>query len=76
MTTLLKTETNIRAVENRLLRAARIQFRGIYRPRDLGAFFEHGQWWLEHKPSGAQWSVADCTPGNFCFEQVTQGDED
>lgn len=40
--------------------------------------FEHGQWWVTYKPSGAQWSVVDCQTGGgedyFDFEQVSDGD--
>ncbi len=43
-------------------------------PSDLQIDFAHDQWWVTHKPSGAQWSVNDAEPGDFCFEQVTEGD--
>lgn len=46
---------------------------------DCVAFYEHGQWWVEHKPTGAQWSVNDLErdgEDKFCFEQVTLGEED
>jgi len=69
---MLMTETNTAAMEKRVLRAAHVQLH----KRNLTAFFEHGQFWVEHLPSGAQWSVDDCQPGDFCFEQVTQGDSD
>lgn len=42
---------------------------------DMQADFEHGQWWLTHKPTGAQWSVNDEADG-FCFERVSDGDLD
>lgn len=70
----LKTETNTPAMEAQVLKAAR----AILRRRNLSAFFEHGQWWIEHRPSGAQWSVCDAegpsAPHGFDLEQVTQGD--
>jgi len=73
---LLCTETNTPAMEKRILKAAH---KALNR-RNLTAIFEHGQWWIEHLPSGAQWSVNDasgpsCLDG-FDFEQVTQGDEE
>jgi hypothetical protein len=36
--------------------------------------FEHGQWWVTCSRCGAQWSVCDAEPGEFYFEQVTDGD--
>ena len=42
---------------------------------DLQADYEHGQWWITHVPSGAQWSVHDCSgPAVFDFERVSDGD--
>ncbi len=35
--------------------------------------FEHGQWWITDRLSGAQWSVHD-TQNGFGFEQVSQGE--
>jgi hypothetical protein len=72
----LKTETNTPKIEAAVLRAVKAQL--VNRARRLNefrAFFEHGQFWVEHLPSGAQWSVCDCEPGDFCFEQVTEGEE-
>ena len=44
---------------------------------NLTAIYEHGQWWIEDADTGAQWSVCDTSgPDVFCFEQVTQGEED
>ncbi len=41
--------------------------------------FEHGQWWVTVKPTGAQWSVHDAeghgSVDGFGFEQVTEGDD-
>lgn len=75
---MLKSETNTRAIERRVLRA----FRAIYSARraTLQATFEHGQWWITNQSTGSQWSVVDAT-GNrsfdgFAFERVTTGDED
>lgn len=67
----LNTETNTPAMEKRVLQAAH----KALKRRNLSAFFEHGQWWIEHRPSGAQWSVCDASgPHGFDFEQVTQGE--
>lgn len=41
----------------------------------LASTFEHGQWWIQCE-CGAAWSVNDATPGTFCFEQVSHGDEE
>jgi hypothetical protein len=69
---MLKTETNTQKMERKVLRAAHDSL-GNQR---LSAFFEHGQWWVESKSTGAQWSVCDTnTPNGFCFEQVTKGEE-
>jgi hypothetical protein len=69
----LKTEQNTAGMETRILRAAR----AILRRRNLSAFFEHGQWWIEHRPTGAQWSVVDAEGGaavdGFDLEQITMG---
>lgn len=67
---MLQSETNTRAVERRI----RGEARAILRKRDLQTDFEHGQWWVTHRPSGAQWSVVDTNFG-FDFEQVTGPDE-
>jgi hypothetical protein len=62
-----------RAVEKKVLRAAHIELRR----KNLSAFFEHGQWWIEHRPTGAQWSACDAnTASGFVFEQVTEGEAD
>ena len=73
---MLNTETNTRAMEQRVLDAA-TELLGRAR---MSADFEHGQWWITDLDTGAQWSVCDAespdTAEGFCFEQVTQGDED
>ncbi len=78
---MLDTERNTRRIEGRV-RAAGIDA-GLVTRRTARAFFEHGQWWLEHADTGAQWSVHDSSGAEgihtfrgFCFEQVTQGEED
>ena len=72
---MLKTETNTRPMMLKILHAARISLR----KRGFCADFEHGQWWITHKKSGAQWSVVDAEGGpavnGFDFEQVTEGEE-
>jgi hypothetical protein len=71
---MLKTETNTPAMEKRILQAASAL---RHRKRRLVADFEHGQWWITDLNSGAQWSVCDDnSPKGFCFERVTEGDED
>lgn len=65
----LLTETNTPEVEAEVLAAA-----GALMPHDLGADFEHGQWWVTCLDCGRQWSVVDCTPGTLDFEEVTEGD--
>ena len=73
---LLNTETNTPAMDARILKAAH----KALKRRNLTTFFEHGQWWITHLPSGAQWSVCDASgpscPDGFDFEQVTQGSEE
>lgn len=73
----LKTETNTPEMEERVLMAA---YAALREPMtNLQADFEHGQWWITVKGSGAQYSVVDASGGDsvdgFDFEQVTQGDE-
>lgn len=71
----LKTETDTKSMEKRVLAMARKKLR----VRKLSAFFEHGQWWITNLGTGAQYSVVDAEgPGTidgFDLEQVTEGDE-
>lgn len=39
-------------------------------------FYEHGQWWVEDKKTGAQFSAHDQSPGGIGFEQVSRGDDE
>lgn len=75
---MLKTETNTRAVDARVRRAA-IQLLRVPAIH-LDTFFEHGQWWAQDQRTGAQWSACDAegadTAEGFCFEQVSQGYDD
>ncbi len=76
---MLNTETNTRAMERRVLRAAgKLLFRR--RRTRYTADFEHGQWWVTELGTGAQWSVCDAEGAGsalgFCFEQVSQGDDE
>lgn len=77
----LKTETNTPAMERRILRAF-LAFRDydIAHARQISVDFEHGQWWVTDKPSGAAWSVVDAEGrgaiDGFDFERITQGDEE
>lgn len=71
---MLKTETNTTKMEARVRRAARIDLK--IPPAELQTNFEHGQWWITHKTTGAQWSVCDAnTNTGFTFEQVTEGEK-
>ena len=73
---MLQTETNTQVMGNRILRAARIVFRGVVSSRGFSTTFEHGQWWLCHT-NGAQWAVNDTNlKGVFDFEQVSRGDSE
>src|SRR4030095_1138855 len=77
---MLKTEKNTKAMEQRILRAARKTVRFPPRKGRLVANFEHGQWWVTQPLTGAQWSVVDAEGGHsvdgFDFEQVTEGDDE
>jgi hypothetical protein len=73
----LKTEMNTLAMEERILRAAHTVLAPM---TNLCADFEHGQWWITARDTGAQWSVVDASGGRsvdgFDFEEVTEGEED
>ncbi len=51
-----------------------------FKIEDVQTDFEHCQWWVTHKPTGAQWGAEDAEgPGSvddFSFEQVTPGDDE
>ena len=72
----LRSTVNTQAMERRVRRAARY----VLGKRQLQADYEHGQWWVTHRPTGAQWSVVDCATAAgvdyFGFEQVSRGDEE
>lgn len=74
--TMLTTETNTLAMKQRVRLAFR--YSRHYRGR-FWAFFEHGQWWVEDRRSGSQWSVVDAVGGDsidgFDFELVSAGEE-
>ena len=73
---MLNCEKNTPAMQKRVLRA----FHALYGCLAVNAFYEHGQWWIDYPLSGAQWSVNDAegikTADGFCFERVSQGDDD
>lgn len=57
----------------------------VMRPRrcsrgGFDTFFEHGQWWVIHNPSGASWSVVDAegvdSYNGLGFERIDYGDEE
>lgn len=73
--TLLMTETNTRAMSEKIKRIAKAQLGSHCYQTD----FEHGQWWVTRVSTGEQWSVVDCqTRGGvdyLDFEQVTESEE-
>lgn len=77
---MLKTETNTKRMGERVLLAANAAGLRGRRSDSLSVDFEHGQWWVTNRRSGAQWSANDAEgPGSFysfSFEMVTQPDED
>ena len=74
MTEILRTETNSPAVERDIRRTAR-KLLGLS-ALNMQTDFEHGQWWVTERHTGAQWSVCDeYGELGFCFEQVTQGED-
>lgn len=82
----LLSTINTQRVEGSIRRALR---EWLHDPRTLGAHlrlkfndldiaFEHGQWWVTSRESGAAWSVVDAYPGyglGFDFERVAEGEE-
>ena len=72
----LNCEKHTEAMRQRILLA----YFAHYGRRKVNAVYEHGQWWIDHPSTGAQWSVNDASgPGSvmgFSFERVTQGDDD
>lgn len=56
---LVSTRNNT-TTEHKVMTAARLYFR---RRRGLSCFYEHGQWWVENRPSGSIYSVVDASPG-------------
>jgi len=75
---MLKTE-NPATSPRRILRAARAILAPPLRRGRLEAHFEHGQWWVTDRLTGAAWSVVDAEGGRsvlgFDLEQVAEGDE-
>ena len=70
--TRLVTSTNSGRAERAVRSAAARDFgRGR-----MHAFYEHGQWWVEDKRTGAQFSAHDQSPGSIGFEQVSRGDDE
>lgn len=67
---MLNTETNTPAMARRVAKAFRLTF-GEH--RRIQTDFEHGQWWVTERGTGAQWAVNDCDGGiaEFDFEQVS-----
>ena len=77
----LKTEQNTLAMGRRVRDAAFNLNLGHI--GDLNTFFEHGQWWVENRKTGAQWGACDAEgpesaviSNGFYFEQVTKGDSE
>ena len=75
----LKTETNTPKVDARVLAAFLASAYAFGDPATYSTFFEHGQWWVENRDTGAQWSVVDAEGGSsvdgFDFERVTEGED-
>lgn len=81
----LKTETDTPAMHDRVLREFLASDHADERyDDDFEAVFEHGQWWVHDKRTGASWSVVDVEIQNFRgkfdggldFEQVNAGEEE
>ena len=74
--TMLKTETNTPTMERRIRSAFHHSRHHCGKFRTV---FEHGQWWVEDRRSGSQWSVVDAAGGDsidgFDFELVSAGEE-
>jgi hypothetical protein len=68
---MLNTEKNTATIE-RVIRSAALAAK-LGPAKDLQTDFEHGQWWVTNRASGAQWSVCDTNTG-FDFECVTRGE--
>lgn len=73
MASKLVSTTNTEAAERKVKTA----FRGFTRIRNLDDYqfdFEHGQWFVTRKSTGALWSVVDTSSG-LDFEVLEYGDE-
>jgi hypothetical protein len=75
----LISETNTKKVEEKIRNAFSLKTTYGYFPPDTDLFFEHGQWWITHLPTGRTWSVVDAEPGvghtGLDFEEVSEGTE-
>lgn len=78
----LKVEQNTPDMAERIIRAFDVSPEGLgeHEHCEAEAVFEHGQWYVNDKTCGAQWSANDASgPGSvdgFSFEQISEGDED
>ena len=72
---MLPSQKNTASMERKVLVAFRASQYRTHPKREYKAFFEHGHWWVEHQPSGAQWDAADTNYG-FDFERVTEGEDE
>jgi len=76
----LISETNTRSAEKKIRRAFSAYLGRRTFPRHCDTWFEHGQWWVIHNPTGRTWSVVDAEPGvdysGIDFELVSEGDEE
>lgn len=72
---MLNTDKNTKTMCKRVETAAR----KILHTRKISSFFEHGQWWIEDRRNGAQYSVVDAEGGSavngFDLEMVTEPQE-
>lgn len=76
---MLNSEKNTSAMRQRVSVAAHRALEVGQFHKHLHGVFEHGQWWVECRDCGRQWSVVDAEgPGTcdgFDFEVVAEGNE-
>jgi hypothetical protein len=73
----LISETNTAKAEGQIKKAFGLKTGYEYFPPNTDLFFEQGQWWVVHTPSGRTWSVVDAVPGinGIDFEEIDRGME-
>jgi hypothetical protein len=74
---MLRSQKHTEAVRVTVEEAFHVSDLGTIHPEAL-AVFEHGHWWIDCGPCGAQWDAVDAAGsdsiGGFSFEQVSLGD--